>query len=62
MDEHHLTGYTLASQMLLSVPAGLWKWVLGKQDRIAEQVSKLCVQVLCNLARATIHQTDVFGY
>ena len=55
MEEHHLTACTPASQILLSVPAGLWEWVLGKQDSIAEQVSEFWVQVLCN--REPCHYT-----
>lgn len=49
MDEHHLPGYILASQKLLSVPAELWAWVLGKQDSIAEPVFELCAQALRSL-------------
>lgn len=46
MDEHHLTGCILASRKLLSVPAELWEWVLGKRDSIAELVFEPCAQAL----------------
>lgn len=50
MDKQRLTGYSLASQKLLSIPAELWEWALGKQANIAQLVFQLCAQALCSLS------------
>ena len=41
LDRHHLTRFLLASHRLFPLPAGLWDWVLGKQDSIADLLDVL---------------------
>ena len=62
MDEHHLPACTPASQVLPSVPAGLWEWDLGKQVVLLSKFPGSVYKCSVIGAHATIHHTDVFGY